>query len=437
MKNNLLLPFKLLFTDKTISFDILFFSVLFLLIPFVLITGPALPDIFLSLIALYFLVISILHKHWSYYKNPFVIGFLLFSFYGIIRSCFTEFPLESLSNEGSMFYFRYIFFGMGVWYLLDNNPYIPKCLIVISATIIVIVCLDGLYQYFVGINLFGNEKYELYRLTGFFGNEPIIGRYISYLSIFSFALIYENFEKTKKMMILLVSLLVLSEVIVFLTGERAPLFAIGLFSILIVIFIPHYRIYRLIGVLISIVIIYGILQINPLAKSRMVELTIQEVSQTKIPYLPYGPHHEEHYLSSLKMFKDKPIFGVGTNTYRNECKKLKYNYTPTSCSSHPHNFYLQVLAELGIFGFIFIFIFFIYLTLIGLKQFLNIVLLNKSKQIPFEILLYPMILFVYWWPIIPHMSLYNNWNNALIMLPLGFFLRYFYGKSNYGNFFKN
>lgn len=45
-------PFKFLFTDKSISFDVIFFSTLLFLIPIALITGPAIPDIFLSLIAL-------------------------------------------------------------------------------------------------------------------------------------------------------------------------------------------------------------------------------------------------------------------------------------------------------------------------------------------------------------------------------------------------
>ncbi len=55
-------PFKSLFNDKSIPFDVLFFSILLITIPIVLITGPALPDIFLSLIAIYFLVKSILKK---------------------------------------------------------------------------------------------------------------------------------------------------------------------------------------------------------------------------------------------------------------------------------------------------------------------------------------------------------------------------------------
>lgn len=432
MKDIFITPFKLLFNDRSITFDVIFFSLLLIFIPVVLITGPALPDIFLTLIAFYFLVKSVTKKKWHYYKNPIVFGFLFFCAYSVTRSLFSDLPIESLTIEGSMFYFRYIFFAMGVWYLLDNNPYISKCFISVSIVCLILVCIDGLYQYLVGINLFGNVKEENTRLTGLFGQEPIIGRYIAYLSLFSFALIYQNFKKTKKVIFFLISLLVMCEVIVFLTGERAPLFYVTLFTILVIIFIPHYRMYRIFGVFVSIIIILGILQINPTAKVRMVDQTLNEVSQTTLPYLPYSPHHEEHYVSSLKMFIDKPLFGVGTNTYRIKCKEPKYQYRFGSCSSHPHNFYVQSLAELGIVGFLFLSSFFFYLCFIGLKQFLFIILLNKEKQKPLEFLVFPMVLFVYWWPLIPHMSLYNNWNNVLMMLPLGYFMRYLYSNSNHG-----
>ena len=127
----ILSPFKSLVLDRTLKIDVIFFSILFILLPIALITGPALPDIFLSLIALYFLIKSILNKKWHYYQNPIFYGFMIFSIYGFARSIFSDIPIESLSNEGSMFYFRYIFFALGVWYLNDVNPHISKCFLII------------------------------------------------------------------------------------------------------------------------------------------------------------------------------------------------------------------------------------------------------------------------------------------------------------------
>lgn len=416
-------PFRQLFFDNKISLDVLFFSILIILLPAALITGPAIPDILLSFVALYFLIISVFKKKWNYYKHPVVWGFFAFSFYGILRSIFSEMPFESLTNEGSLFYFRYIFFALGLWYLLDLNPYLSKCLLYVSILCIFVVTVDGMYQYFMSENLFGNKKWNSIRLTGLFGDEPILGRYVAYLSIFSFGLIYQNFALSKNMMIWSVAFLVLAEVIVFLSGERSPFFYLGLFSFFILVFIPHYRLYRLIGILVSVVIIFGIIKLNPVAKQRMVDETLSQMSETQLPLLPYSELHERHYVVALKMFKSNPIFGLGTNTFRYQCEKEKYYYKSASCTTHPHNFYIQVLAELGLIGFLFIFSFFFYLFLVILKQLYHIYRGKFDRLISFEKFLFLLVIFVYWWPLIPHMSLYNNWNNVLMMLPLGYLLK--------------
>ena len=423
-------PFKLFFSDKSISYDILFFSLLFILIPIALITGPAIPDIFLSLIAFYFLIKSVLLKLWIYYKNPLVVGFLTFSLYGIIRSLFSDMPIESLTNEGSLFYFRYIFFAMGTWYLLDNNAHLSKCLLIISIACLTLICFDGLYQYLTGINFFGSKAISSFRITGLFGNEPIMGRYIALLSIFIFALLYQNLKKTKMNFIISIIFLVMCEVIVFLSGERVPFFYVSFFTILIVIFIPQYRVYRIVGVFVSVFIILGILEVNPNAKERMITQTINEMNETQVPFLPYNIGYEEHYKSAIKMFNDYPLFGIGTNTFRFQSQKPKYNSTTTDINSHPHSFYLQALAELGIFGLLFLTTFFIYLSYFIIKQLSVMIKINKSKHIPFNQFLFIILIFTYWWPFIPQMSLYNNWNNVLIMLPLGFLMQYLYCKRN-------
>ena len=438
MFNFLILPFKYLLFDRSISLDIVFFSTLLILIPIALITGPALPDIFLSLIALHFLIISIYNKKWSYYKNPIFFGFIFFCLYSVIRSIFSELPIESLTVGGTIFYFRYIFFAMGVWHLLDKNPYLSKCLLNISFLCIVVVSIDGIYQYFFELNIFGNKKHHYDRLTGLFGDEPIIGRYVAYLSIFTFALIYQNYKKSTKVLLISMSLLMISEVLVFLSGERVPLFYLIFFTILIIIFSASMRLQRLVSLLISGILIFIIISINPNSKTRIIDLTRDQLKQTHFSYLPYSGHHEEHYVSALKMLSDKPIFGIGANLFRFKCSHPQYEYKTKqgSCSTHPHNYYLQIFAELGIIGFFFLVSFFSYLLFINLRQFTFLVSSKVDKLIPFDQFIYPMILFIYWWPIVPHMSFYNNWNNVLMMLPLGFLMRYLYSSSNNGNSIK-
>ena len=77
-----------------------------------------------------------------------------------------------------------------------------------------------------------------------------------------------------------------------------------------------------------------------------------------MPFLPYSELHERHYISSLKMFKENPMIGIGTNLFRHKCNEEKFQYKTDSFTSHPHNFYIQILSELGIVGLLFTFSFY-------------------------------------------------------------------------------
>ena len=74
------------------------------------------------------------------------------------------------------------------------------------------------------------------------------------------------------------------------------------------------------------------------------------------------------YSKSVVIFKNNKFFGTTYKSFRKECGKSKYDKDYSSitngleyigCSTHPHNFYLEILSEQGIFGFI-IFICLIY-----------------------------------------------------------------------------
>ena len=72
------------------------------------------------------------------------------------------------------------------------------------------------------------------------------------------------------------------------------------------------------------------------------------------------------------MFLDRPIIGHGPKMFRVKCSDPKYSeivgYSETgSCMTHPHNFYIQLLAETGIIGFLFLFSLFVYISYLSLK----------------------------------------------------------------------
>ena len=82
----------------------------------------------------------------------------------------------------------------------------------------------------------------------------------------------------------------------------------------------------------------------------------------------FSYEHHNHYKSALKIFNDYKIFGAGPRMFRELCSKKKYITSWESCSTHPHNNYVQLLSETGIVGFGFVSIIFFYVIFQILKH---------------------------------------------------------------------
>jgi O-antigen ligase len=131
--------------------------------------------------------------------------------------------------------------------------------------------------------------------------------------------------------------------------------------------------------------------------------------------------HQEHYTSAIRMFKKNMLFGVGVRNFRLECRKAEYKEIGVNaCTTHPHNTYVQLLAETGIIGFIFIFSLLIYFTSFFLRL-LKLRFINNSK-INMTLLCAGICFAINIFPLIPTGSFFNNWMSILYFLPSGLFL---------------
>ena len=93
-------------------------SFLICLIPLMLITGPAIPDILISITGLIFIFSSIKYKLYNYYLNPIIIILFIFSSYLIFSTLLSDYIFHSF--ESSLFYWRFTIFSLSCWYVMDN-----------------------------------------------------------------------------------------------------------------------------------------------------------------------------------------------------------------------------------------------------------------------------------------------------------------------------
>ena len=116
------------------------------------------------------------------------------------------------------------------------------------------------------------------------------------------------------------------------------------------------------------------------------------------------------------MFIDKPIFGHGPKMFRVKCSDEKYKVNEYSCSTHPHNFYLQLLAETGLVGIFFLLLFYISIFIIFIRSLLHYFKLKKN-YIP-QILITSSLLITFL-PLATSGNFFNNWISCINFFSAG------------------
>lgn len=397
--------------DRFSKFKIIDYFIL--VIPIFYVLGSPFINLCTIVFSLIFLVDSFNKKNWSWIKEKWVIFFLIFWIYNIINSFFAIETLKSLKS--SFFYIRFLLFALCIYYLGFKYLSLKKVLFFWSI-IISFISLDIYVQYFFGYDFFGYKAIHIPRYSGPFGSELVAGAYLSRLIpliIPLFLLYFFNFKFIYKILICGLTLSLFFSVM--LTGERASFLFILAFLFLYIFFVFRKNISILIKLSIIITLITGILANVPEVKKRYSDFynIIQNFTESS-----YG----KLYSSAFQLWKLNKISGVGFKNFRVNCdievSDISNNNHPL-CSTHPHNFYLEILSETGIIGLIIYSIFLFHLFTKIFRKFK----INKNYLSYFQISpILCMILLI--WPILSAGSFYTSWNGSFFWLYLGLALKF-------------
>ena len=348
---------------------------------------------------------------------------------------------------------------MGIFCLLISylNNKIHNYLNIIGLffiTVFFFLIIDALFQKSFGISLTMQTSGE--QITGVFGDEKILGSYISRLLPVIIGFFIISKYKILKNNYFIFFILLLSLIIILLSGERAAL--VNFFSFMF--FFTAFKINNFHKKLIlKIIILSGFLGMfitfNESINERIWQTAKHELKKIDGSIITFSDHHQLHYLTAISIFRDYPFIGSGPKMFRKLCSDKKYflkgsdffninfsnsgnlsagnpelaNKILTSkgddfrmrmqsldgCSTHPHHTHIQILSETGLFGYL--------LFLLCIIFFLKLVYTSYRKKENFQFKFCMLIaILINFSPFVPSGNFFNNYLSIVYFIPIFFIL---------------
>jgi len=357
-----------------------FATILICLLPIFIVSSSILINISITSIAVLFLFDSIKNKKYEYFNNKIFIFLFIFFIFLIINLFFSINFQNSLQR--SIGFIRFILLAAAISYYLNNNNFkYFRLILVMWVLTFFFISIDLLVEYFNGKNLFGMSNVFWGRLSGVMNDELKIGGY--YLGFYFFAVgaCIKTFYKKKYLVLLLI---ITFTIIAFLIGERANFVRILFGIIIFLLFWDQYKYrYKLLILSLIFILMMTAINTNKDLKDRFSGQFTAYILENGIVGYYYNSQYGAHYGTSIKIFKNYPLIGIGIKNFMEECYKdamKKYDdkrflSNLERCSTHPHQLHLEILSQLGIFGYTMFLSFFIYFIIRG------IIIYNKNKNI--------------------------------------------------------
>lgn len=384
-------------------------------LPALLIFSRLLADIAVISIVILFLAKCFIEKDFSWLHTSWIKAFLAFLvFLVFINSPLSLNPLDSFFYSIAWIRWPLFAIALSYWIFSDKNSF-NKLFFAIIVTFLFFIS-DLFFQFFIDDSgLFGlSANIHLGRLSVPLSDNVIPGRFIC---MYSF--IFLNIYVFKQLMLLkrinnihILSILFLSFLAVFITGERMSFLIFVSASLIFLFTFILFDKRRVTSTLIFItscsLVVFFFYLFNLEAFNRTIMSTGSKI--TELATSDYGIV----FFTSFEKFLNNPIFGSGLHQFQNTQPLYGTGILQGTKILHGHNLPLNLLVETGLAGLLLFYniIFFIFLDI-----------KNKLQRVnPLFLMLNLILLYICFFPLHSHFSLSHNWMNANIWFMVGLIL---------------
>ncbi len=339
-----------------------FINLLFFFIPISFIAG----NLIINLNILFFIITALIFYRDKIFKikllilDKLIIVFFVYAL--IVGFSYNLFEYFQNSSEDfkvitkSIGYLRFLIFYFIIRFLIIKDLINFKLFFFSCGFCALFVCVDLIIQLSFGQDIFGYKPTYARVLSGPFGDEWIAGSYVQRFSPFLFFLVplFFNLKNKNLLKVISVFLIILVLFSALIAGNRMPFFLLLLIMTLIIIFESSARKYLLYFVILFSIILFITFKFKPSTyvhfgnfyMKGMEIITELKKKDSNVFGPVYRTHYKEFY-SGYQTWKTSKFFGGGIKSFSPRCTKVVIN-----CANHPHNYYLEILSDLGLVGFL-------------------------------------------------------------------------------------
>ena len=366
--------------------------VFWLIGPFIMLIERSPADLWLSLIALTFVGRSIARREGWWLRVAWVRLAFLFWAACLVSAVLSALPAYSLSE--TFVWFRFPLFAMAVAFWLGKDKRLLHAMLLSIGMGMMMMCLILIAE----ISIVGANGG---RLSWPYG-DLVPGNYLAKACLPAFVVVVAMATSSDRRTASWAAMIALISIVASaMTGERIN-FLIRACSGILAAVVWKPRLYRVFAVF----AIEGIAVFSAfLATQGLFQRFIHQFFQ-QLPIHGESPYYRAMAPGWLA-FKESMIFGVGPGNLRALCPEVTGGSAAYDCHPHPHNFYLQMLGEVGIVG-----------LLTGVLSLGSIVwacakpaLRDRSDVVVATMWIVP---FAFFWPIASTADFFGQWNNTFM-----------------------